>query len=733
LLEERRVPTYLFWSDYGHDPQHTADSQVPAQAVDSIFWSTPVDLHPQYSGNDLLIHYGSPLVTPNNTVLVPVKTGTTGGFEVVAFNGNTGQTLWSQPTTTDYTLPPHNWTPSYQPALGGVPDLRMYYAGNGGTIYYIDHPDTSQPSAPVQVAFFGLSNYQANPSAYNNSVFINTPLTVDGQGNVYFGFYVTGPNPLNLKSGIARIDAGGGGSWVAASVAAGNSSIIKVVHNCAPAIGNAGRTLYIAVSTGDFGSGYLLALDSGSLATTGKVLLKDPDGNTAALPDDGTASPMVGPDGDVYFGVLENPFPYNNDRGWMLHYDGTLTQTKITGAFGWDDTASVVPATMVPGYIGPSTYLLFTKYNNYAGVGTGNGKNKVAVLDPNATEVDPITGKIVMNEVLTMLGPTPDPAWDQKFPGAVREWCINSAAVDPYSDSILVNSEDGTLYRWNLASNTLTQKVALTSGIGEAYTPTVVGVDGTVYAVSNATLFVVGEASGSHFSISAPTDVTAGSPFTITVTGQEASNITDPDYTGPVGFTSSDSRATLPGGYFFTGPEQGAQTFTGVILRGAGSRTITVVDGRLTGTVTLKVHAATASHLNVVAPAAIKVGSAFNFTVQAEDAFNNIVGTYTGTVSFKSSDQAASLPKPYTFTSADKGQHTFSATFNTLGSQTLTATDAGGLTGSAVVTVTATSAAPGTSLTTGSVFDGLSAAEVDPLFARQRLFGAGVWIGGRLR
>jgi hypothetical protein len=34
--------------------------------------------------------------------------------------------------------------------------------------------------------------------------------------------------------------------------------------------------------------------------------------------------------------------------------------------------------------------------------------------------------------------------------------------------------------------------VRLTSGIGEAYTPTVVGPDGTVYAINNATLFAVG-------------------------------------------------------------------------------------------------------------------------------------------------------------------------------------------------------------------------------------------------
>ena len=65
--------------------------------------------------------------------------------------------------------------------------------------------------------------------------------------------------------------------------------------------------------------------------------------------------------------------------------------------------------------------------------------------------------------------------------------------MDPATDSVLVNSEDGNLYRWNLATNTLSQAVALSSGLSEAYTPTLIGPDGTVYAINNATLFAVGQ------------------------------------------------------------------------------------------------------------------------------------------------------------------------------------------------------------------------------------------------
>ncbi|HEY2188128.1 MAG TPA: hypothetical protein VGH48_06150, partial [Caldimonas sp.] len=75
--------------------------------------------------------------------------------------------------------------------------------------------------------------------------------------------------------------------------------------------------------------------------------------------------------------------------------------------------------------------------------------------------------------------------------GPVFEWCINTAAVDPATKSVLVNSEDGYLYRWDLVNNRFSQRIQLTSGVGEAYTPTAIGADGAVYAVNNAVLFSI--------------------------------------------------------------------------------------------------------------------------------------------------------------------------------------------------------------------------------------------------
>jgi hypothetical protein len=55
-----------------------------------------------------------------------------------------------------------------------------------------------------------------------------------------------------------------------------------------------------------------------------------------------------------------------------------------------------------------------------------------------------------------------------------------------------VNSEDGRVYRWDFTTNTFSESLTLTDGVGEAYTPTVIGVDGTVYVIANATLFALG-------------------------------------------------------------------------------------------------------------------------------------------------------------------------------------------------------------------------------------------------
>ena len=340
-----------------------------------------------------------------------------------------------------------------------------------------------------RLVFYGAAQWKAHRSAYDKAVRITTPLTAARDGSVYFGFTVTGATPAHLTSGIARIDARGHGTWMAAAKAAGNRTITGVAVNCAPALSPAGTTVYITVTSPN--RGILVGLNAATLRPRFHVLLKDPvSGQPALISTSSSASPTVGPDGDVYYGVLETPFLSHDDRGWLLHYNATLTRTKIPGSFGWDNTPSVLPARAVPDYHGKSPYLLVSKYNNYYGIGPhGNGRNQIAVLDPRSGQKDPYAKARVMKAVQTILSPVHEP---RDPAGARYEWCINSAVVDTADDSVFANNEDGILYRWDLARNTLAEKIRLNPPRPEAYTPTIIGPDGTVYAINNATLYAIG-------------------------------------------------------------------------------------------------------------------------------------------------------------------------------------------------------------------------------------------------
>lgn len=482
------APTGPAWYGFGRDAQHSSIGAIATQSLDRILWQTPVDIAPTYSGTALLAHYGSPVITAKNTVVVGVKTSSTGAFRLEGRAGTNGALLWS--ATTDH-VPPSgaSWFPSYNLVL--TASNRLYAPGAGGRLWMRNDAD-SATEALQGVVFFGVAAYDAAPASFNTTVFINTPLTADAAGNIYFGFVVTGTNPANLQSGIARVTPTGTGTWVSAASAAQDTGIAKVATNSAPALSNDGRTLYVlfgdAPRPGFIGGGRLAALDATTLATLASVRLQDPSADTPAwINDNGTSSPMVGPDGDVYIGVLEANPPSHHFTGWLLHFNAALTQTKTPGAFGWDNTPSVVPASMVPSYTGPSSYLLLSKYNNYKQAG-GDGGNRVAILDPNQTQADKILGNPVMKEVLTQIGPTPDPA----NPGGVTEWCINVAAVDPLTRSVLMNNEDGYLYRWDLAANALSQRLRMNAGVGQAYTPTLIGPDGVVYSINNAVLVAAG-------------------------------------------------------------------------------------------------------------------------------------------------------------------------------------------------------------------------------------------------
>jgi hypothetical protein len=105
---------------FAGNAQHTGIFTPPAQNLNVLKWETDIDLN--ITGT---AHYGSPVISANNTVIVPVKISGT-GFRVDAFDGNTGAFKYT--VATDYIMPPHFWIPPYNLCIVGT---RLYFAGAG--------------------------------------------------------------------------------------------------------------------------------------------------------------------------------------------------------------------------------------------------------------------------------------------------------------------------------------------------------------------------------------------------------------------------------------------------------------------------------------------------------------------------------------------------------------------------------------------------------------------------
>lgn len=181
-----------------------------------------------------------------------------------------------------------------------------------------------------------------------------------------------------------------------------------------------------------------------------------------------------------------------------------------------------------------------------------------------------------------------------------------------------------------------------------------------------------------HFSISAPATATKGNSFTITVTPLNASNEEVTNYSGTIHFTSSDGAASLPANYTFSAGNDGPQTFT-VTLNTTGTDSITVTDtsnSSITGTTSVAV---SAPYLGVTGPTPTPVvaGTSETFTVTAYNANGTEDTAYDGTATITSSDLKAVLPSGATITN---GQGSFTVTFETAGTQSVTATS-GSMTG----------------------------------------------------
>lgn len=144
-----------------------------------------------------------------------------------------------------------------------------------------------------------------------------------------------------------------------------------------------------------------------------------------------------------------------------------------------------------------------------------------------------------------------------------------------------------------------------------------------------------------------------------------------------------------------SGSSNGTPTYTAAagydLVTGRGSPIANLVIRDLVGSSTTTT---APTHYAVSAPASSTAGGTFSITVSALDASNNVVTNYAGKVHLSDTDVAAGvvLPADYTFTTADRGVHTFTGLkLVTAGTQTLTVRDT---TNSSIVGSSSTTVAP---------------------------------------
>lgn len=186
-----------------------------------------------------------------------------------------------------------------------------------------------------------------------------------------------------------------------------------------------------------------------------------------------------------------------------------------------------------------------------------------------------------------------------------------------------------------------------------------------------------------------PLAQTAGTAFNLTVNAVDTYWNLVNTVTNVAGITSSDANATLPANAALVG---GTQTFS-ITLKTSGSRTITasnITDPTKTANTSpsITVNTAAFSKMQLIVPGetvapgtatgktgtptAQTAGTAFNVTVNAVDAYWNLVNTVTNAASITTTDVNATLPSNAALVA---GTNTFSITLKTAGAKTITATN----------------------------------------------------------
>jgi hypothetical protein len=416
------------------------------------------------------------------------------------------------------------------------------------------------------------------------------------------------------------------------------------------------------------------------------VSITDKGGSTA------TAFPTTGPNATVadaaltpMGGLVVRGTKANQTVATFTDANTAAPVSDFTGTIDWGDgTAATVGTIIQPGGAGTAfqvqgfhTYANVLKYSFPISVSITDrgGSSASAMSTASASFVvtgfpSPVTAGTMGSFTVTAKDVNGDTATG--YTGTAMLSTTSAKATLPITTYMFTGTDMGVHTFTGVALKTAgTQSITATDSMVSTFTGAQTGI-------------IVNPGAPHHFAIALfPFKPTAGVAGMFRVTIQDLySNTVNiaPYFTDKVHFTSTDPKAVLPPDFTFTAPNTGVQDFMATLFT-AGTQGITVSD--VTNPMIIPasqadilVQAAAVSQLNVSGfPLFTTAGDAHSFTVTAQDQFGNTNPGYLGTVHFTSSDGAAMLPVDYKFTSGDAGQHTFMATLNTMGTQSITATD----------------------------------------------------------
>ena len=225
---------------------------------------------------------------------------------------------------------------------------------------------------------------------------------------------------------------------------------------------------------------------------------------------------------------------------------------------------------------------------------------------------------------------------------------------------------------------TLSGDIVTLTGVGACTIEASQQGSGNYYAASPvAQSFTVNPGELDHFSLSSSSNPqTAGDPFSITITAQDAWDHTVTSFAGTADLsTTAGTISPAAAQPFIDGIWTGNVTVTGA---GTG-KTITAGASGKSGTGNaFDVNPGAAVAFTVTAPAITSAGIPFDVAVTAKDAYDNTATGYTGTVHFTSTDLKSGivLPADYSFVAEENGTRTFNGiVLETAGTQTITAAD----------------------------------------------------------